>query len=64
MIIFIWKKCDVSLQAIRQQAPEPSVRPTYIAEFMFTHRDLPTLVSALSHLVTGADAQQAAQLCP
>ena len=38
--------------------------PTYIAEFMFAHRDLPTLVSALSHLVTGAHAQQAAQLCP
>ena len=40
------------------------VCPTYIAELMFAPRDLPTLVSALSHLVTGAHAQQAAQLCP
>ena len=51
-------------KAIRQQAPEPSVCPTYIAEFMFAPRDLPTLVSVPSHLVTGAHAQQAAQLCP
>ena len=63
MIIFI-SSAKIVCKVIRQRAREPCVCPTYIAEFMFAPRDLPTLVSAPSHLVTGAHAQQAAQLCP
>ena len=63
MIIFICKKCDVSLQSHSATSPR-AMCMSCIAEFMFAPQDLPTLVSVLSHLVTGAHAQQAAQLCP